>query len=88
MTDLTRLAAFLGSKSRRASIEAVDQIWQGIESLHQFPLRTPIVLQPDIHQLVVRFGRDGYVVRYRVRQAEVVIMRIYHGKEQRRRSAT
>jgi len=83
LLDLRRLHDFLVAKSPRAALRAVEAIEQGIASLDQFPLRTPRLGSPETHELVVRFGRDGYVVRYRVRGDEVVITRIFHGRERR-----
>jgi plasmid stabilization system protein ParE len=31
----------------------------------------------------MRFGRDGYVVRYRVDERTVIVTRIFHTREQR-----
>jgi toxin ParE1/3/4 len=38
-----------------------------------------------IRQIVVRFGASGYIVRYNVRveSKDILIMRIWHGREAR-----
>ncbi|QFU31612.1 hypothetical protein BSP_08055 [Brevundimonas sp. Bb-A] len=33
--------------------------------------------------MVVRFGQAGYVIRYRIEQAEVIVIRIFHTREDR-----
>jgi len=36
-----------------------------------------------IRQIFVRFGRGGYVIRYRVRKNDIVITRMWHSRENR-----
>jgi plasmid stabilization system protein ParE len=80
--DMERLAEFLGEKSERAAMEAVEAITSAVLSLAEFPERG--VRHSDrLRQLVVRWGRDGYVIRYQVYPQAVVISRIYHGRENR-----
>ena len=81
--DVARLEAFLATKNQRAATEAAKAIASAIRSLDTFPLRAPLGPDPDTHQLHVPFGRDGYVVRYRVRGNDVLIARIFHGLEDR-----
>jgi hypothetical protein len=38
----------------------------------------------DIRQLVVRFGASGYIVRYASLPPDILITRIWHGREERR----
>jgi plasmid stabilization system protein ParE len=38
-----------------------------------------------VRQLVLRYGKSGYVIRYRVTDEAVIISRIWHGKENRPR---
>jgi plasmid stabilization system protein ParE len=66
-----------------AAMRAVEALERAVASLDQFPLRTPRKGSPETHEMIVRFGRAGYVIRYRVRDDEVVITRIFHGREQR-----
>ena len=71
------------TKSATAAVRAIDTIRGAIVSLREFPFRTPQRPGTNQRQLVVPFGRDGYVVRYRVSGDEVVISRIFHGLEDR-----
>ncbi len=41
---------------------------------------TPV---PRLRELVVRFGRDAYIIQYRVDSESVVAARIFHSLEQR-----
>jgi hypothetical protein len=36
-----------------------------------------------VRDLVVRFGRDGFVIRYRIWPDKVVVTRIFHGRQKR-----
>jgi plasmid stabilization system protein ParE len=62
---------------------AVQAIASAIQSLDQFPERGALVRGANWRELVVRFGRDGYVVRYRVTPSVVLVTRIFHGREDR-----
>jgi plasmid stabilization system protein ParE len=33
--------------------------------------------------VAVRFGRDGFVIRYRVESDAVIIVRMFHGRQRR-----
>ena len=53
-----------------------------IASLDELPERGRPVA-PDTRELDVKFGRGRYVVRYRVSESQVVVTRIFHGRERR-----
>jgi plasmid stabilization system protein ParE len=40
---------------------------------------------PDIRQIVIRFGASGYIIRYAIlhETADVLITRVWHGREAR-----
>jgi plasmid stabilization system protein ParE len=80
--DLARLARFLVEKNAPAASRAADVIVEAVHSLASFPERGHAE-GSEFRELIVRFGRDGYVLRYRVRRDEVLVTRIFHGKERR-----
>ena len=80
--DLGRLASFLAPKNPPAAKAAVIAMQDAILSLSEFPERGHPV-GPTILELFVAYGRDGYVVRYRVGVQQVTITRVFHGKERR-----
>jgi plasmid stabilization system protein ParE len=80
--DLDRLHAFIASKSPRAAKRAVQRIIEGIDLLALFP-HSGVVVKGVIRNAFIRFGRSGYVVRYKVEADTVLITRIWHGKEDR-----
>jgi plasmid stabilization system protein ParE len=82
--DLARLEAFIAAESRRQATRAIARILRGLRNLQDFP-----ELGKDIgdgfRQLVVRHGKGGYVIHYRVTDEAILITRIWHGKEDRPR---
>jgi plasmid stabilization system protein ParE len=80
--DFDRLVDFLESKSPRAAWRAAEAILAGLSSLSDQPERGRPVLG-EHRELVVRFGRDGYLVRYRVDPDAVIVASIMHTREQR-----
>lgn len=37
----------------------------------------------DVRELVVPYGARGYIVRYQVRENAILIVRVWHGREDR-----
>jgi plasmid stabilization system protein ParE len=64
---------------------ALASIWTAIERLQEFPDLGMTTENPDIRQIVVRFGSSGYIVRYAALPADgtILITRIWHGREAR-----
>lgn len=83
--DLQRLHAFLAGKDPSAAQRAVSGIVRAIDSLDLFPDRGRPSTIAGIRELIVPFGRSGYVVRFAhdPQRDEIVILRIWHGREAR-----
>ncbi len=79
--DFSRLVDFLAERNLRAANEAARAISEAVLSLTEFSERGHPGKREGFRELVVRFGRDGYVIRYRVIDQLVIVLRIYHGKE-------
>ena len=83
--DLARLHEFLADKNASAAQRAASAIAEAIDSLATNPDRARPSKVKGLRELIVPFGRSAYVVRYahdRERQ-EIVIVRIWHGREAR-----
>lgn len=80
--DLSRLAEWLAPKNARAADLAADVLSKAIASLADFPERGRMV-GGGVREIAVRFGRYGYVVRYRVTVAGVIVTRLRHVREGR-----
>lgn len=84
LDDLKRLHEFLELHSSRAAVRAVDTLIEGAESLAEFPEKgRPWDLALDFRELPVRFGARGYVIRYRIFDGQVIIVRVWHALEDR-----
>jgi plasmid stabilization system protein ParE len=80
--DLTRLAAFLAPKNPGAAARATDAMIKAIQSLDTHADRGRL-LDSGFRELVVPFGRYGYVLRYDVTPDEIFVIRITHARERR-----
>jgi len=81
--DLERLPRFLAVKSESAGERARGVLEAAIASLGEFPERGRRAPNGPGRELVVPFGDAGYLLRYRVRKADVLVTRIRHAREQR-----
>jgi plasmid stabilization system protein ParE len=83
--DLTRLHAFLADKNPAAGGRLIAALATAIQSIHTFPERGRPSGTPNIRELIVPFGRSGYVLRYAysAQTDEAVVLRISHGREAR-----
>jgi plasmid stabilization system protein ParE len=81
--DLVGLVDFLRDASPRAADAAYAAIEEALLSLAELPNRgRPSQRRPQHREIVVRFGRYGYILQYRVDAKHVVVARI---KDSRRR---
>jgi len=85
VTDVERLRTFLDQNSPEAAQRALAIIWTAIDRLQEFPALGMSTEDPDIRQIVVRFGTSGYIVRYvPLKQTnDILVTRIWHGREAR-----
>lgn len=83
--DLARLHSFLADKSYVAAERAVARIIAAVQSLDVFPERGRPSGAPHVRELIIPFGRYGYVLRYafRAQADEVVVLRVWHEREAR-----
>ena len=82
--DLRRLYEFISPHSSQAASRAIDVILAGVDKLQDFP-ETGYLWEPDTdyRELPLRFGAKGYVVRYRLLENQIIIVRIWHSLENR-----
>lgn len=67
-----------------AAIRAARAIRQAGDSLSQNPKRGPMVQgAPGVRKLRVPFGQYGFVMHYAILEDEVVILRVYHARQNR-----
>ncbi len=83
--DVERLRSFLDQGNPDAARRALASILAAIDRLRKFPdLGTPTG-DPEIRQIVARFGAGGYIVRNAALpgDGDILITRIWHGREAR-----
>jgi plasmid stabilization system protein ParE len=86
--DIERLHLFLAEKNPETAARAVRQIIDGAERLRRLPELGR--LMPDNtkrREYFLPFGASAYELRYRLTPTEVVIIRVWHGREDREESA-
>ena len=85
VSDLERLKNFLSDRNSKAAERALTQIWLAIEQLDKFPRLGMVTDDPDIRQVLVRFGSSGYLIRYAPTAVtgDIIITRVWHGREKR-----
>jgi plasmid stabilization system protein ParE len=81
--DVERLRAFLDRKNPNAARRALASIWRALDQLQEFPELGMSTGDAEIRQIVIRFGSSGYIVRYAVLPENILITRIWHGREAR-----
>lgn len=81
--DGQRLETFLEGKSSAAAERAASAIAKAVLSLNELAERRPVLSDSGTRELPVRFGRDGYVIQYRIVEDEVQVARIFHVRENR-----
>lgn len=84
--DLERLQLFLAQKDPNAAAAAAQTIRSAVRDLVEFsPERGTPMGRMGLRQLFVQFGRSAYVVRYRidVKRDELLVVRVWHGRERR-----
>jgi plasmid stabilization system protein ParE len=84
LADLDRQYQFLKTRNPEAATRSLQAIVAAGKSLEQTPQRgTPIASAPGLRKLLVRFGKSGYMLHYSVLEDEVLILRVYHGRQDR-----
>lgn len=82
LDDLERLFGFLLEEDPAAALDASAAIQSGVGILSHHPL-VGRRITADLHELVISFGRTGYVALYRfvAARSEVRVLSIRHQRE-------
>jgi plasmid stabilization system protein ParE len=84
VSDSDRVRIFLEIRNPQAAIRAMRAIRSALTRVETTPYIGKPTKAPDIRQIVVRFGRYGYIVRYRVLpDGAIFVTRVWHGREAR-----
>ncbi|PIV87930.1 MAG: plasmid stabilization protein [Hydrogenophilales bacterium CG17_big_fil_post_rev_8_21_14_2_50_63_12] len=83
--DLQRLLDFLAEQDLPAAEHARAAIPQAISLLQSFPFacRKALPVNPFLRELVIEFGRSGYVALYEIEASETVtVLAVRHLREE------
>ena len=85
LQDLRRLREFIQSKNPAAAKKAAYSIKEALAILQENPKAGMPLFEAlqGFHDLMVPFGRNGYIVRYREDGDGIVIVRVWHTREDR-----
>lgn len=82
--DIERLFNFLLDKDPAAAERAVRTIQIGAKRLCEFPhIGRPMGDETERRELFIPFGAGAYVLRYRVHGDTIVVIRVWHSREER-----
>jgi len=82
--DLQRVVEFVENKNQYAARRIAIDLQEGVERLKQFPLiGLPVLKASDPEQLRDLYVGD-YTVRYLITDEVIYILRIWHGKENKK----
>ena len=82
--DLTQLREFIRPHNPKAPANAAKRIIETANLFLAHPhLGHPIDDLPEFNGLFIPFGQRGYVLRYRIDDEKIIILRIWHGREDR-----
>lgn len=86
VADLARLREFIHIHNPAAANRAATRIRETVRQLLDFPdigKGVEDINNQNLRDLFIPFGQGGYWLRYLVRQDDIVIVRIWHGRENR-----
>jgi plasmid stabilization system protein ParE len=82
VNDVVRLKGFIAKDNPNAAKQAADAIKENVQRLIELPsLGKPVEDLPQYHDLLIRFGVVGYVLRYRVHLDMIYVVHIRHYRE-------
>ncbi len=82
--DLGRLREFIRVHNPEAAARSAKRILEGTQKLQAFPLLGRPVQDIDglpLRDLFIPFGQGGYWLRYAVLAGKIIVVRIWHGRE-------
>ncbi|HEY3451984.1 MAG TPA: type II toxin-antitoxin system RelE/ParE family toxin [Myxococcales bacterium] len=82
--DLVRLREFLEPGSSAAAERAAARIRQAASALLvQLEAGRVVEDAPELRDLIAPFGAGAYVIRYRIYSDAVLVVRVWHSREER-----
>lgn len=87
LRDLERVREFLREKNHMAARKALKKILTSLKSLEDNPElgRQVADRAEEYRELVIPFGRAGYLAAYRYTSDELMVLGVWHQRENRER---
>jgi len=83
LTDLQRLRTFIARHNPHAAKRAAQAIKEAAMRLLDHPELGKLLEDREDRELFIPFGQRGYVLRYRLHGNAIVILKLWHGLEDR-----
>lgn len=80
--DFATQIRWLNENSPQAGKRAASRILHLLDLLEEFP-NLGVELTRTLREKHIRFGRDGFVVRYSRRADDIIVHRIFHTRQLR-----
>ena len=82
--DIRRLFDFLLEKDSQAATRMLARVREGAEVLLQHPRSgKQMEDESERRELFVPFGVGAFVLRYRLQEGHIVVLRVWHSRESR-----
>ena len=81
--DVIRLRTFIDPHNPEAARNAADTLKKATRLLLGHPALGKRLEEREDRELFIPFGQRGYILRYRLEDETLVIVRIWHGLEER-----
>ena len=84
--DVAILRAFIKKENPKAANKAGRRILDAVKILIKNPeagMPSPDEDCDEFRDLYAPFGKGGYTVRYRIKQQSIIIVRVWHSREDR-----
>lgn len=80
--DIDRLYAFLVGNNPRAAEKAMLAMGRGLFLIEENPfIGVPVGKDATERHLYIPFGKNAYVLRYRIEEDTIIVIRAWHGRE-------
>ncbi len=86
LQDMARLRQFIKKENPPAAKKAGQRILSAVNLLIKNPeagMPSPDEDCDAFRDLYAPFGRGGYTIRYRIKQQIIIIVRVWHSREER-----
>jgi plasmid stabilization system protein ParE len=82
LSDIERIYEYISEKSQEAAQKIALHIKSSALQLSQFPdLGKPLQEEPGMRDYFTLWGNNSYVLRYRIFQERIVIIRVWNTRE-------